>query len=342
MEISYKPLDKEISTRIDALFPKKECFIEVLPGSVVLPRKFADVGQSIRELPTFSDDVWLVSYPRTGSTWAQEMVWLLGNNLDYEGAKQMQQIRCPLIELSALFSEDHHEWVANSIGNTVDVVRNTPRPRFIRSHLPWHLLPQSFESVKPKIIYTARNPKDLCVSFYYYCKLMHGLHGPFEDFLELFLDERSPIGSYWNHVLPFWKRSQDPNVLFIKYEDMNRNLPSIVRKCAKFLNVQYEVTDESLIKICEHLKFDKMQVNPAVNLDPILNNNIFNNNNNNNNNNVINNGDQHRDKENGDCKFIRKGKIGDWKNYISDEMSKRFDEWIDQNTKGSGLIFEYE
>lgn len=39
------------------------------------------------------------------------MVWLLGNNLDYDGAKQLQIARSPLLELTAIFSEDHNEWV---------------------------------------------------------------------------------------------------------------------------------------------------------------------------------------------------------------------------------------
>lgn len=28
----------------------------------------------------------------TGSTWAQEMIWLIGHDLDYEGAKALQQV----------------------------------------------------------------------------------------------------------------------------------------------------------------------------------------------------------------------------------------------------------
>lgn len=46
-----------------------------------------------------------------GSTWAQEMIWLLGNNLDYDGAKQLQVARSPLLELTAIFSEDHPDWL---------------------------------------------------------------------------------------------------------------------------------------------------------------------------------------------------------------------------------------
>lgn len=71
-----------------------------------MPSKFQEIGEDIKKFEIRSDDVWLLSYPRTGSTWAQEMIWLLGNNLDYEGAKNIQQVRTPLLELSAIFSED--------------------------------------------------------------------------------------------------------------------------------------------------------------------------------------------------------------------------------------------
>lgn len=46
-----------------------------------------------------------------GSTWAQEMVWLLGNKLDYEGASKLQTLRTPLLELTAILDEDHNDWL---------------------------------------------------------------------------------------------------------------------------------------------------------------------------------------------------------------------------------------
>lgn len=110
---------------------------------------------------------------------------------------------------------------------------------------------------------------------------------------------------------------------------MKRDLPKIVRRCAKFLNVDYQLTDVDLARICEHLKFDKMQANPAVNLEPLLNNIDDGRNNN-----IVKSGDE--------SKFIRKGNIGDWRNYLTAESSKRFDEWIERNSAESGLIFEYE
>lgn len=45
-----------------------------------------------------------------GSTWVQEMVWLIGNNFDFESASNtIQQIRAPSIE-----------YVFNSFKNIID------------------------------------------------------------------------------------------------------------------------------------------------------------------------------------------------------------------------------
>lgn len=160
------------------------------------------------------------------------------------------------------------------------------------------------------------------------------MEAPFEEFLDLFLKEKTPIGSYWKHVLPFWKRSTESNVLFLKYEDMKKDLARVVRQCARFLNIDYEISDAAMKRLCQHLQFDSMQGNPAVNLEPLLGQ-------------VDINGNglaSHLDAPtpSTDSKFIRKGQVGDWKNYMSAEVSHRFDQWIEENTRGSGLSFQYE
>lgn len=190
MRIQYNPLEIKISGKLDKMFQKENCFIQAQPGNVTLPKKFSEIGEAILDLEVRKDDIWVVSYPRTGkthtkgqgplrysyntcknhvlplsifmekfkvctctiikllrkkmyvsnvscrvvytkkslitsfsyccfisvylqtgSTWAQEMVWLLGNNLDYESAKQLQVTRSPLLELTAIFAEDHTDWL---------------------------------------------------------------------------------------------------------------------------------------------------------------------------------------------------------------------------------------
>lgn len=122
-------------------------------------------------------------------------------------------------------------------------------------------------------------------------------------------------------MLAFWQKRDEPNVLFLKYEDMKKDLPSTIYKCAKFLGVEGCIAHEDVMRMCDHLNFDRMQNNPAVNIESYLN---FN-----------------RDTEKGP-QFIRKGQIGDWKNYMSNELSDRFDEWTRINTADTGLVFDYE
>ncbi|GBP27752.1 Estrogen sulfotransferase [Eumeta japonica] len=325
-KLSFSFLNDETGEMLDQMFEKKDCMIEINPGRVILPVEFKDIGQDILELPVFEDDVWMCSYPRTGSTWAQEMVWLIGHDLDYEGAKSIQQIRCPLVELSCIMVDGHAEWHSESVRtSSVDLVHRLPRPRYVRSHLPWVLLPADMQnddrSVKPKVIYTSRNPKDMVVSYYHYCTLVHGLKGSFEDFCELFLNDRAPVGPVWSHILGFWNRRHDPNVLFIKFEDMKRDLASVIRRTAEFLGKT--VTENEVDKLCEHLSFDSMKNNKAVNLETILERSF---------------GEEYL--RNTTLRFIRKGEIGDWKNYMSDDLSRRFDKWAEHHLKGTGLSFD--
>ena len=39
-----------------------------------------------------------------------------------------------------------------------------------------------------------------------------------------------------------------------------------------------------------------------------------------------------------DLQFFRKGKVGDWRNYLSQEMSERMDQWIEKNLEYKGKI----
>lgn len=77
-----------------------------------------------------------------------------------------------------------------ALGDSVDMVASMPSPRYIKSHLTWDLLPEQMPAVKPKLVYVARNPKDMCVSYYHYCQLVHRLAGGFEEFAELFLQDQ--------------------------------------------------------------------------------------------------------------------------------------------------------
>lgn len=65
----------------------------------VLPDAFINNTDKNKRFEVFPDDIWLTCYPKTGSTLVQEMVWLLNNNLDFEGAKsELEMKRFPYYE----------------------------------------------------------------------------------------------------------------------------------------------------------------------------------------------------------------------------------------------------
>lgn len=105
------------------------------------------------------------------------------------------------------------------------------------------------------------------------------------------------------------------------YNCIFQNQTEIIKKTAKFLN--RTITNEQIIELSEHLKFSKMRTNPAVNLEHILK-------------------EKGADENNPDVKFIRKGKIGDWKNYMSADLSQKFDNWMQKNLENTDLKLDTE
>lgn len=76
-----------------------EGFVQVEPERFVLftgYKKFSDI---IYNFQARSDDVFVCTHPRSGTTWTQEMVWLICNDLDYETARgEVLNKRFPYLE----------------------------------------------------------------------------------------------------------------------------------------------------------------------------------------------------------------------------------------------------
>jgi len=72
--------------------------------------------------------------------------------------------------------------------------------------------------------------------------------------------------------------------------------------------------------LVEHTKFDKMAENPSVNYEHWNDLGL-------------------RNKK--EARFMRKGKVGDWKNHFSDPMLEDFNRWEKKNNR-TNVIFEYE
>ena len=87
---------------------------------------------------------------------------------------------------------------------------------------------------------------------------------------------KPPRGHYTVYIKPpsfsfnteYWNKNHLANVCFITYEDMKRDLPSVIRKVSSFLGKP--VPEEKMAEFCDHLSFDKMKNNKAVNKDEFV------------------------------------------------------------------------
>ncbi|KFM75292.1 Sulfotransferase 1C2A, partial [Stegodyphus mimosarum] len=278
------------------------------------------------------DDVFIVTYPKCGTTWTQNILILIFN----KGQPLKSQIEfhtaSPYLDMTGAIAAEE-----------------MPRPNAIKFHLPYHLTPKSD---KTKYIYVARNPKDCCVSYFHHMKNFpfYGFTGTFNDYFELFISGNIDYGDYFDHVLGWYAHRNDSNVLFLTYEEMKEDTAGAILKIASFIDDSlYAETlrndPEILNNIIKFSSFSYMKdtVNKQVEqmmsmskeeiTNSFMNSQLKR---------VIttfvhpNLEKMCREKDENSC-FVRKGIVGDWKNYFSESQSRRMDEKFAERMKGTDL-----
>lgn len=61
-------------------------WVKVGEKKYFMPSTWKEEGKNVFDYKTRPDDTWIVTHPRSGTTWTQEMVWLIRNDLDYKTA----------------------------------------------------------------------------------------------------------------------------------------------------------------------------------------------------------------------------------------------------------------
>ncbi|XP_049535393.1 luciferin sulfotransferase [Anopheles darlingi] len=308
-------------------------FVQVGKTRWFFPSRFKQFGASLHSFEARADDTWVVTYPRSGTTWTQEMVWLICNNLDFISANKIPLTqRFPFFEFhlfmhdevkAEFLEENQHdqekckfiEKLSQPVHNELDKMN---QPRFIKTHLPTSLLPPSIFKNNSKIIYVARNPSDVVVSYYHLNRLYRtqGYEGDFQKFYDYFEKDLTPWSPYWDHVKEGWAMKDKPNVLFMFYEDMKRNLPETIRRTAAFLN--RTLSDEQVTLLCNHLDIKNFRHNKSVTCEELKHLGIL---------------------KEGEQAFVRKGQVNGNTEELTDTIRHRIKEWSERNLIGTDLRF---
>ena len=95
----WEELTAEETARIKADFPESAVndLIRYEHG-LIMPRNFIGIDERLYNFTLRDDDIWIVTYPKVGTTWTQEMVWMLVNDVDQEAGAMPHLLRSPFLE----------------------------------------------------------------------------------------------------------------------------------------------------------------------------------------------------------------------------------------------------
>lgn len=170
-------------------------------------------------------DVVISPFGKSGTTWTQMIVHTLRTrgDLDFDDISRVVP------------------WIETSLGLDLDAEQKA-NPRAFKSHLGWHDVPRG-----GKYIIVIRDPKDVAWSMY---KFMEGW---FVEPGSISLDEfvtKLVIrqGAYWTHLMSWWPRRDDDDVLLMSFESMKHDHTGAIRRIATFIDIDL---DDELLAITE-------------------------------------------------------------------------------------------
>ncbi|MBT8196102.1 MAG: sulfotransferase domain-containing protein [Bacteroidia bacterium] len=195
----------------------------------------AFVPKIANDPPNDKDVVFLVSYPKSGSTWTQ---FLLSNCI-YD-------------------SRTTHKSVAKRIPDIHNYrlkLNELKSPKILKSH-------ESFNPKYSRVIYIVRNPFSVSVSYYFHLKKRFIIPSTmtFSDYLTKFVRGEFDDYGTWAENAGSWTGARNKNknnFLLIKYADLKSDTMGELRKMIDFIGL--DSSDQKLSQAVKNSSFDEMK-----------------------------------------------------------------------------------
>jgi hypothetical protein len=197
-----------------------------------------------------------------------------------------------------------------------------PLPRLsklAKSHLLFPQLEKNIAQRRAKVVVGLHNPKDTLVSYYHFYSFNKALGcftGTWDEFFELFRAKNLLYGDPIDWFVSWWTTKGKQDFLHVFYEDLSANPAHEIQRMAAFLDKPASEVD--LTKILGWISFESMSNEKSVNYTDMAH--LF------------------------DCsisQYMRKGRVGDWKNYFTEEQSRYVDKLVAEKCTPVGLKFRY-
>lgn len=240
-------------------------------AAIAWPRKLREMESNHFDSTVWNDfkfrdnDVVIATYGKAGTTWTQQIV----GQILFDGSEDVAvnqsslwlDLRVPPKEVKlAIYEAQQHR-------------------RFLKTHLPVDAL---VFSPKAKYIYVGRDGRDVLWSLYNHHKngndtwyaMLNGTPGlkgePLErctqdvvPYFRRWLERDGyPFWSMWDNVRSWWAIRDLPNVMFVHFANLKKDLPGEMKRIAEFLEV--DVAENRWPVLTEHCSFDYMKAHAAM------------------------------------------------------------------------------
>lgn len=258
---------------------------------VLVPSITADMFvQQRREIQFRNGDIVIATFPRSGTTWTEQLVLLMLNKGDPSHLntvdKNAYDPQYPNRLGKVFFDYLYHKNPAGNIAapwgksSGKDVMMRAkdlekiPFRRVIKTHHRAPMMigmgeaqrhldrmePPPFTVDNVKFLWVVRDPKDVAMSMLRINTTNYEKHGvPLPAFLKIFLEGKANRGSWADHTRE-WKQlsEQHPeSVLPLSFEDNKKHPLRAARRIAQFLDIS--LTEDELANCVKWSSFDAMK-----------------------------------------------------------------------------------